>query len=57
MQTQSMAPDPRVLLPQCHCCIAPMRIRTIDIQDRYEQVRFACTACGAEMMQSYRLGK
>jgi hypothetical protein len=34
-----------------------MRIRTIDIQDRYELVRFACTACGAETMQSYRLGR
>jgi predicted SprT family Zn-dependent metalloprotease len=57
MPTQSMAADARVLLPQCHCCTAPMRIRTIDVQDRHEQVRFACTACGAETIQSYRLGK
>jgi hypothetical protein len=57
MQTQSIAPDTRVLLPQCHRCNAPMRIRTIDIQDRHEQVRFACTACEAETMQSYRLGR
>jgi len=57
MQTQSIAAYTRVLLPQCHCCLAPMRIRTIDIQDRYELVRFACTACGAETMQSYRLGR
>jgi hypothetical protein len=28
-------------------------IRTIDVQDRHEQVRFACTACGAETIQSY----
>src|SRR5262245_16248101 len=52
MQTQSIATDAVVLLPQCHCCKAPLRIRTIDIRDRYEQVRFACTACGAETTQS-----
>ena len=57
MQTQSIAVDARVLLPQCHCCNAPMRIRTIEVQHRQEQVRFACTACGAEAIQSYRLGR
>jgi hypothetical protein len=56
MQTQSITPDPRVSLPQCHCCNAPMRIRTIDVRDRHEQIRLACTACAAETTQSYRLG-
>jgi hypothetical protein len=56
MQTQSIIPEPRVSLPQCHCCNAPMRIRTIDVRDRHEQIRLACTACGAETTQSYRLG-
>ena len=57
MQTQSITPDLRVLLPQCDRCGAPMRVRTIDVKDRHEQVRFACTACSAETMQSYRLGR
>jgi hypothetical protein len=57
MQTQSITPDLRVLLPQCDRCGAPMRVRTIDVKARHEQVRFACTACSAETMQSYRLGR
>jgi hypothetical protein len=34
-----------------------MRIRTIELLDRHEQVRLACTACGAQTVASYRLGK
>jgi predicted SprT family Zn-dependent metalloprotease len=49
--------DARVLLPQCHCCNAPMRIRTIDVVDRQDQIKLACTACGTEMMQTYCFGK
>ena len=57
MQGQLIVADARVLLPQCHCCNAPMRIRTIDVVDRQEQIKLACTACGTEMMQTYRFGK
>jgi predicted SprT family Zn-dependent metalloprotease len=57
MQGQLIIADARVLLPQCHCCNAPMRIRTIDVMDRQEQIKLACTACGTEMMQTYRFGK
>jgi hypothetical protein len=57
MQGQLIVADARVLLPQCHCCNAPMRIRTIDVVDRQEQIKLACTACGTQMMQTYRLGK
>jgi hypothetical protein len=57
MQGQLIIADARVLLPQCHCCNAPMRIRTIDVVDRQEQIKLACTACGTEMMQTYRFGK
>lgn len=57
MQAQSIATEPRVLLPQCRCCNGPMRIRTIEVLDRHEQVRLACTACGTETIASYHLGK
>jgi hypothetical protein len=57
MQGQLIVADARVLLPQCHCCNAPMRIRTIDVVDRQEQIKLACTACGTHVMQTYRLGK
>jgi hypothetical protein len=56
MQGQLIVADARVLLPQCHCCNAPMRIRTIDVVDRQEQIKLACTACGTEKMQTYRFG-
>ena len=39
MQGQLIVADARVLLPQCHCCNAPMRIRTIDLVDRQEQIK------------------
>jgi hypothetical protein len=57
MQGQLIVADARVLLPQCQCCNAPMRIRTIDVVDREEQIKLACTACGTEKMQTYRFGK
>ncbi|MGA7490260.1 MAG: hypothetical protein WBW74_25335 [Xanthobacteraceae bacterium] len=57
MQAELIADDARVLLPQCKCCNAPMRIRTIEVLDHREQIRLACTACGGEVTQSYRLGK
>jgi hypothetical protein len=33
-----------------------MRIRTIGVIDRREDVRFACTACDTETIKSYKLG-
>jgi len=33
-----------------------MRIRTIGVIDRREDVRFACTACDTETVRSYKLG-
>jgi len=56
-QGQWIVADTRAMLPQCHCCNAPMLIRTIDVVDRQEEIKLACTACGTEMMQIYRLGK
>ena len=56
MQPQLIASEPRVLLPQCESCEAPMRIRTIEVLDRREEIRLACTACGAETIRSYKLG-
>jgi hypothetical protein len=32
-----------------------MRIRTIEVLERHEEINLACTACGMEA--SYRLGK
>jgi hypothetical protein len=57
MQAQSIAAEPRVLLPQCRCCNGPMRIRTIEVLDRHEEIRLACTVCGTETVASYRLGR
>ena len=54
---QSIAAESRVLLPQCQCCKGPMRIRTIEVLDRHEEIRLACTSCGSETIAGYRLGK
>jgi hypothetical protein len=56
MQPQAVAAEARPVLPPCQCCRAPMRIRTIEVLDRREEIRFACTACGTETTRSYRLG-
>jgi transposase-like protein len=56
MQPQSIASETRSLLPLCPSCGAPMRIRTIGVIDRREDVRFACTACDTETVKSYKLG-
>jgi hypothetical protein len=56
MQPQAVAAEARPVLPPCQCCRAPMRIRTIEVLDRREEIRFACTACGIETIRSYRLG-
>jgi predicted RNA-binding Zn-ribbon protein involved in translation (DUF1610 family) len=56
MQPQSIASEKRSLLPLCPSCGAPMRIRTIGVIDRREDVRFACTACDTETVRSYKLG-
>ena len=34
-----------------------MRIRTIGVIDRLEDIKLACTACGAETIKSYKLGE
>ena len=56
MQPQSIASEKRSLLPLCPSCGAPMRIRTIGVIDRREDVKFACTACDTETVNSYKLG-
>jgi transposase-like protein len=56
MQPQSIASEARSLLPLCPSCGAPMRIRTIGVIDTREDVKFACTACHAETIKSYKLG-
>ena len=56
MQPQSIASESRSLLPLCPSCGAPMRIRTIGVVDRREDIKFACTACETEMIRSYKLG-
>ena len=45
----------------CFCragkvCAAPMRIRTIEVLDRREDIRLACTACGRETIHTCQLG-
>ena len=57
MQPQSIAFESRSLLPLCPSCGGPMRIRTIGVIDRREDVRLACTACGMETVKSYKLGE
>src|SRR5215475_7675159 len=56
MQPHAVAAEARPVLPPCQYCRAPMRIRTIEVLDRREEIRFACAACGTETIQSYRLG-
>jgi hypothetical protein len=56
MQPQPNSADASIVIPLCHRCGSPMRIRTIEVQHRHENVRLACTACGSETTQSYRLG-
>jgi hypothetical protein len=56
MQPRSTMPDARALLPRCRVCAAPMRIRTIEVLDRREDIRLACTACGRETIHTCQLG-
>jgi hypothetical protein len=56
MQPQPLAAEARPFVPLCPNCRAPMRIRTIAVLDRCEEVTLACTACSAETRQSYKLG-
>ena len=56
MRPQSTAPETRLPLPPCRNCEAPMRIRTIEVMDRQEEIKLVCTGCGSETIQSYKLG-
>ena len=56
MQPQSITTEARPFVPLCPNCRAPMRIRTIAVLDRCDEVTLACTACSAETRQSYKLG-
>jgi hypothetical protein len=37
--------------PICPSCLMPMHIRTAEVQDGHETIRFLCDHCGAEQVR------